>query len=482
MSEELIPSIGMEVHAELATSSKMFCACPVGFGGEPNTRVCPVCTAQPGTLPVPNRTAVEMVIRTALALNCSIPERSVFHRKNYFYPDLPKGYQISQYGETNPLGYGGYLDIPVAGDTRRVHIRRVHLEEDTGKLIHLPNGESGIDYNRCGVPLMEIVTEYPPDLHSAEEAREYLVQLRLILLYLGVCDGKIEQGSLRGEPNISVAPAGSRDLGVKREIKNLGSLRAVQLGIEVEALRQRRALARGDRIVQQTLGWNEERQDTFVMRTKEYEQDYRYFPDPDLPPMVISREWVEELRRSLPELPMAKRNRYLTEFGLPESDATQLVADPASAAYFEQCVAAGAEPKKACNWILVELARLLNEAGTGIRESRVRPQHLAELLALIEGGTISGRMAKEVFATVFREGRPPKEIVAARGDAQISDRDELRAACRQVLADSPAEVAKYRSGKTNLMGHFVGQVMKATKGRANPKLVQELLKEELDVG
>lgn len=467
----------MEVHAELATRSKMFCGCPVGFGGEPNSRVCPVCTAQPGSLPVPNRAAVEMVIRTALALNCTVPEHSIFHRKNYFYPDLPKGYQISQYGETNPLGHGGWLDIPAADGSKRVHIRRVHLEEDTGKLMHLPAGESGIDYNRAGVPLMEIVTEFPPDIHSSEQCREYLTQLRLLLLYLGVCDGKMEEGSFRGEPNISVSTVEGA-LGVKTELKNLSSFRAVTLGVDSEVRRQSEALARGEKIVQQTRGWNEEREDTFVMRTKEEENDYRYFPDPDLPPMRISGEWVERLRASLPELPMARRGRYLA-LGLSEKEAMQIIAEPETAYFFDGCLAAGAPAKVACNWIVGEMARLLKEAGHGIGVSKALPGHIAELHTLVEAGALSATMAKDVFGESFRTGRSPKEI-SSSGVGQISDREALVAECRKILEANGAEVQKYKAGNANLLGFFVGQVMKATQGRANPQMLRDILQEELN--
>ncbi|MEP0766953.1 MAG: Asp-tRNA(Asn)/Glu-tRNA(Gln) amidotransferase subunit GatB [Fimbriimonadia bacterium] len=480
MTQGYIPSIGMEVHAELSTRSKMFCGCPVGFGGEPNTRICPVCTGQPGALPVPNRGAIEMVLRTALALNCTVPERSVFHRKNYFYPDLPKGYQISQYEETNPLGYSGYLELPADEGTKKVRIRRVHLEEDTGKLIHLPGGESGIDYNRSGVPLMEIVTEFPPDIHSAEEARDYLSELRLLLLYLGVCDGKIEEGSLRGEPNISVAPEGSATLGVKTEIKNLGSIKAVYLGVKSEVARQIEAMRRGETLRQETRGWNEERESTYVMRVKEEENDYRYFPDPDLPPMRIAREWLESLRAELPELPAAKRARYRRELGLPAKDADQLVADPATAAYFEQCVQAGCDAKRACNWLTGELTRLMKESDVQIANLKVRPEHLRELQDLVEAGTLSSTMAKDVLAACFADGRSPRAIVAERGDAQVSDSEELLRWCRAALEANPSEVAKYRAGHRNVIGFFVGHVMRSSGGKANPKMVQEILREELE--
>src|SRR5437763_7244110 len=342
---EYVASSGMEVHAELLTHSKMFCRCPVAFGGEPNTRVCPVCLGLPGSLPVPNHHAIELVLKTAVALNCTVAMRSIFHRKNYFYPDLPKGYQISQYGETNPLGYGGYLDIPHGKNgTKRVRIRRVHLEEDTGKLMHLPAGGSGVDYNRAGVPLMEIVTDFPPDIECAEEAKDYLSTLRNILLYLRVCDGKMEEGSVRCEPNISVRPKGTETLGTKTELKNLNSFHSVQLGVEFELRRQIAVLQEGGAVLQETRGWNEQRESSFVMRRKETENDYRYFPDPDLVPMVFEEREIEDLKRGLPELPMAKASRYQKEFSLSEYDAGVLVSDFERAQFFEETVKLGGEP------------------------------------------------------------------------------------------------------------------------------------------
>lgn len=475
-----LPSIGMEVHAQLLTESKMFCACPTRFGDAPNTNVCPICLGLPGTLPVPNKKAVEHVIRTALALNCRIAPLTLFYRKNYFYPDLPKGYQISQYGEVHPIGTGGYIEIDVNGERKKVRIRRVHLEEDTGKLFHYLPGESEVDYNRAGVPLMEIVTDFPPDIHSAEEAREYLVQLRAILTYLKVCDGKMEAGSLRCEPNISVAPEGAPQLGVKTELKNLNSFRSVVRGIEFEIRRQIQILESGGQVVQETRGWNEEGAYSFPMRTKEFEQDYRYFPEPDIVPIQITEEWLESLRQTLPELPLAKADRYRRLYGLSDYDARVLTADYDTADYFERCLALGVEPKTACNWITVELQARLNETNRSISESPLTPSHLADLVQLIQSGTISGRIAKELFDEVFQTGQMPSEIVKARGLTQISDEAALRATARKVLEDNPDAVAKYRSGKTTILGFLVGQMMKATQGRANPQRAQELLREELE--
>ncbi|MEJ5293998.1 MAG: Asp-tRNA(Asn)/Glu-tRNA(Gln) amidotransferase subunit GatB [Fimbriimonadales bacterium] len=475
-----IPSIGMEVHAQLLTESKMFCACPTRFGDAPNTNVCPVCLGLPGTLPVPNKKAVEHVIRTALALNCRIAPIALFYRKNYFYPDLPKGYQISQYGEVHPIGTHGYLEIELNGERKKIRIRRVHLEEDTGKLFHYLPGESEVDYNRAGVPLMEIVTDFPPDIHSPEEAREYLVQLRAILTYLKVCDGKMEEGSLRCEPNISVAPEGSNQLGVKTELKNLNSFRSVVRGIEFEVQRQIQILESGGQVVQETRGWSEEGAYSFPMRTKEFEQDYRYFPEPDIVPIQITEEWLESLRKTIPELPLAKAERYRREYGLSDYDARVLTADYDTATYFERCVALGVEPKTACNWITVELQARLNETGRAISESPLTPSHLADLVGLIQSGTISGRIAKELFDEVFQTGRMPSEIVKERGLVQISDEDALRAAARQVLEENPDAVQKYHAGKTSVIGFLVGQMMKATQGRANPQRAQQLLREELE--
>jgi aspartyl-tRNA(Asn)/glutamyl-tRNA(Gln) amidotransferase subunit B len=483
--------VGMEVHAELQTASKMFCRDANAFGGEPNTRISPLSLGLPGTLPVANRAAVEMVIRTGLALNCKVAMTSVFHRKHYFYPDLPKGYQISQYGETNPLGYHGWLEIPTeGGGTKRIGIRRVHLEEDTGKLMHLPGGGSGIDYNRAGLPLMEIVSGFPPDIHNADEAKEYLVQLRQILLYLGVCDGKMEEGSLRCEPNISVRRADAAELGTKTELKNLNSFRAVQLGVEFERQRQIAELEAGGEIYQETRGWNEAKEESYLMRVKESEQDYRYFPDPDLPPMVFTEEEIEQMRAELPELPLAKRRRYESSLGLNADDAESLTRERAWAEYFEEAVRQGGDPKQICNWMNGDFARLLNETGQaatltgealeGRAPSRVEPGHLVELTKLIESGSISGKIAKEVFEDVFAEGQAPSEVVRAKGLTQISDESAIQAEIDAVLDANAGQVAAFLGGKEGLIGFFVGQVMKATQGRANPGLVQKLLRDALE--
>ncbi|MCW5936420.1 MAG: Asp-tRNA(Asn)/Glu-tRNA(Gln) amidotransferase subunit GatB [Fimbriimonadaceae bacterium] len=486
-----VTSVGMEVHAELLTESKMFCRCAVAFGGEPNTRVCPVCLGMPGTLPVPNRTAIEMVLRTALAFNCKVAYDSVFHRKNYFYPDLPKGYQVSQYGETNPLGYWGYLEIPAAdGGEKRVKIRRIHLEEDTGKLLHLPGGGSGVDYNRAGVPLMEIVTDFPPDITSPDEARDYLVQLRLTLLYLGVTDGRMEQGSLRCEPNISIRPEGSEDYGTKTELKNLNSFRSVQLGVEYETKRQAQVYEDGGRVLQETRGWNEGTLSSYAMRTKETEADYRYFPCPDLIPMHFDEEYIEGLRASLPELPLAKQRRYQREYALSDYDAGVLVADQAWAKFFEEAVRQGGEPKAVTNWMNGDFMRLLKETGQSARfdgsldpEGRevsvMTPAHIVDLADLTARGVVNSKVAKTLLEDSFQSGAMPSKLVEERGLTQISDDSFIRDAVAKVIAENPGPVENFRGGKEGVIGFLVGAVMKATQGRANPAMVQQELRDQL---
>ncbi len=480
-------SVGMEVHAELLTESKMFCRCAVAFGGEPNTRVCPVCLGLPGALPVPNQYAIELVLKTALALNCTIARDSIFHRKNYFYPDLPKGYQISQYGDTNPIGYDGWLEIPTPdGGTKKIKIRRVHLEEDTGKLLHLPGGGSGVDLNRAGVPLMEIVTEFPPDVQSPEEAREYAQQLRQILIYLGVCDGKMEEGSMRAEPNVSVRPEGSTEYGVKTELKNLGSFKSVFLGVEFERKRQIAELESGGKVYQETRGWNEATEASFLMRTKESENDYRYFPDPDLMPMHFTDELIERIKATIPEPPLTKARRYQASFGLSEYDAGVLTSDRNWAKFFEDCVEAGADPKAACNWMNGDFAKFLNETGQslideeGRTKSKVTPAHIVELVQLIDDGTISGKIAKSLFGEMFETGSLPKALVEKAGMTQVSDETQVLAWAREVLAENQDAVEKFKSGQQNVLGFLVGQLMKKSGGRANPKLVQSLVRQVLE--
>jgi aspartyl-tRNA(Asn)/glutamyl-tRNA(Gln) amidotransferase subunit B len=467
--------IGMEVHAELLTQSKMFCRCSADFfGAEPNTLTCPVCTGMPGVLPVINQKAVEYTIMTALALNCNIAKASVFSRKNYFYPDLPKAYQISMYDL--PLSENGWLEIEGDGNFKRIGIERVHLEEDTAKLFHM-NGHSLVDFNRSGVPLMEIVSQ--PDMRSADEAYAYLTKLRQILRYLGVSSGDMEKGAMRCEANVSLRPVGSTEYGTKVEVKNLNSFRSVKLALDYEIQRQSQILDEGGSIEQVTMGWNEDRGETVVQRSKEYAHDYRYFPEPDLPPLSISRKWVEEIKGKLPELPDTRQDRFITEYGLSAYDAGVLTTDKTVADYFEACVQAYPEAKTVSNWITGELFRLLKETETGIEEVRIPPPALAELLTLVEKGTINQNTAKAVLGEMFKSGQAAAEIVAEKGLAQISDADELGPVIDEMIAANPDQVAEYQAGKERLLGWFVGQVMKATRGKADPQLVTELLKEKL---
>jgi len=467
--------IGLEVHAELLTDSKMFCGCPNEFAGEPNSRTCPICLGLPGCLPVANRKAVEYVVRTALALNCTVSPYSIFHRKNYFYPDMVKNYQISQYDF--PIGRNGYVDITVNGQTKRIGIRRVHLEEDTGKLIHAGGNESLVDYNRSGVPLMEIVSE--ADIRSAEEAREYLLRLRAVLTYLGVSDGKMEEGHMRCEPNISIRPKGTEKFGTRTELKNLNSFRAVYRALDYEIRRQKEVLEEGGKIIHETRRWDDERGVTAVMRTKEYEQEYRYFPEPDLVPMYFSPEFIEEQRKALPELPDQVKARFISEYGLPAYDAEILTSTRDMAKFFEDTVAAFPEPKTVSNWIMGDFSRLLNAAGIEIAESKVKPSDLARLLQLISEGTISGKIAKTVFDEMFASGKNPDEVVKSKGMTQISGEQDLVPIVCQVLDENPDVVAKIKAGDEKPLGFLVGQVMKYTQGRANPPLVNKLLRQEL---
>ena len=471
------PVIGMECHAELLTESKMFCGCANQFGGAPNTRTCPVCLGLPGSLPVMNRQAVQLVLRTALALHCDVSRDCLFARKNYFYPDLPKGYQISQY--ENPIGVGGYLDITLEdGSSKRIHIRRVHLEEDTGKLTHAGGNESEVDYNRSGVPLMEIVTEFPPDLTSADEARAYLEKLRSILVYLGVSDGKMEEGHLRAEPNLSIRPEGTSGVGTKTEIKNLNSFKSVYKGCQYEVERQSELLNTGGVVRQETLGWNDLRGETYHMRFKEEEQEYRYFPEPDLVPLHFEDADVEAARALLPELPDAKRERFTTQYGLREYEASILTASRPFADYFE-AAAVGADAKAVANYVTGDLARLLNASGLDITESKVTPAHLRDLLALRDSGQITNNTAKSVLTEMFETGQTAQTIVEAKGLAAVSDDSAIVAEVDKVIAANPDIVAKIKAGNDKSKNALTGQVMKATKGQARPDVVNRLLDERL---
>jgi aspartyl-tRNA(Asn)/glutamyl-tRNA(Gln) amidotransferase subunit B len=470
--------IGLEIHAELLTNSKMFCGCRVVDSVEaaPNTAVCPICTGMPGMLPVINRRAVEFALRVALALNCEVQAHNIFARKNYFYPDLPKAYQISQY--ELPLGLNGWLDIELeSGQTRRIGIRRVHMEEDTGKLTHLEAGGSLVDYNRSGVPLLEIVSE--PDIRSGEEARAYAMAIRQILRYLNVNSGDMEKGVLRVEPNISVRPADGDAYGTRTELKNLNSFRSLAEGTAYEIERQIAVLNVGDRVIQETRGWHEGRRETFSQRVKEEAEDYRYFPEPDLPPLHIAPEWVAAVKATLPELPQAKIARYTAEWGLTPYDAQVVTEERAVAEWLETAVAAGGDPKTVVNWLINNLFSLMNEHKQSIEVIKVTPAALVGLLNLVENNTISHSAAKTVLAEMFSSGETAETIVAAKGLAQISNEAALSQIVAQILADNPEQVNAYHSGKTQLKGWFVGQVMKATRGQANPALVNDLLNQAL---
>ena len=481
--------IGLEVHAQLLTNSKMFCSCNAGYqDAAPNTVVCEVCMGMPGVLPVINRRAVELVIKTGLALDCTISEFTKFDRKNYPYPDLMKGYQISQYDQ--PIALGGGLTIDSGGHKRRVAITRVHLEEDTARLLHRVEpdgvGYSLLDINRAGVPLMEVVSE--PDMRAPEEARSYLVKLRTILRYLGVSTANMEEGSFRCDANISLRPIGSSELGAKVEVKNMNSFRSVYNALEYEIGRQSEVLTQGGRIEQETRGWVEDRQVTVSQRTKEYASDYRYFPEPDLPPLVIDAVWVDEIRESMPELPDAREARFVEEFGLPLYDTGLLTSSKPTADFFEAVLSARAPngkdrrqtAKAVSNWILGELTRLMNAEGVDITQLKLQPVHLLELLDLIDDGTLSTSMAKTVFETMFETGRSPKQIAEADGMAQIVDAQSLKPAVDQAISSNPKPVADYLAGKETAVRFLVGQVMKLTRGKANPNLVSEMVKESLE--
>jgi len=474
--------IGLEIHAELSTQSKMFCGCSTLFGEEPNTQVCPVCLGHPGSLPMINRKAVEYTIKIGLALNCQISQFTQFHRKNYFYPDMPKNYQISQYDL--PLCIGGYVDIDMENYTRRVGITRVHLEEDTGKLIHI--GETGriseaeyalVDFNRAGIPLVEIVTE--PDIRSPEEAKVFVQKLKNILEHLEVSDCNMEQGSLRCDANISVRPLGQEKYGTKTEIKNLNSFKALQRGLAYELERQKKILEEGGEVIQETRHWDENNNVTSPLRTKEEVHDYRYFPEPDLVPMEPDPAWLEEIRLSLPELPDASLARLMETYKLSRYDAQYLTSSKAIGDFFEECAKSYPNPKIIANWIMGDFTSLLKESNLEIDQSAVTPKHLVELLKLIDKGTISGKMAKEIFKEVFETGKLPQIIVEEKGLVQITDEEEVGKIIDLVIEENPQVVQDYRQGKEKALVFLVGQVMKLTKGRANPQLVNKLLRERM---
>jgi len=476
--------IGLEVHAQLLTKSKMYCGCSADYASTPpNTHVCPVCMGMPGVLPVINRQAVEYTMMTALALNCPVSEYTKFDRKNYPYPDLVKGYQISQYDA--PIGQKGFLTIEVDGERKKIGITRVHLEEDTAKLLHRtsPDGEdySLVDINRSGCPLMEIVGE--PDLRSSEEARQYLVKLRSILQYLGVSTGNMEEGSFRCDANISLLPEGSSEFTAKVEVKNMNSFKAVYLAMEYEAQRQRKAAAEGKRLVQETRGWVEDKGKTVSQRSKEYAHDYRYFPEPDLPPLVIGRDWVEAVRKKLPELPEARRNRFIAAYDLPLYDADLLTRDKAMADYFEKCLNVNKEvsPKEVSNWLRGEVSGIMNTSNIDISDfsEKVSPKNLTALLVLEEKRVVNMPTAKSVLGEMYKTAGDAMSIIEEKGLSQISDTQELEKIVAEVINSNVQPVTDYKAGKETALKFLVGQVMKATKGRANPQLVNEVLKQKL---
>jgi aspartyl-tRNA(Asn)/glutamyl-tRNA(Gln) amidotransferase subunit B len=476
---EYEPVMGLEVHAQLLTRSKIFCGCSTLFGAEPNTHTCPVCTGLPGSLPVLNQKVVEYTIRAALATHCRIAPYSQFARKNYFYPDLPKGYQISQY--ELPLATEGFVEIQVDGQKKRIGLIRIHMEEDAGKLLHDLSSDRGafsyVDFNRTGVPLIEIVSA--PEIQTSEEASAYLRKLRAILMFLDICDGNMEEGSFRCDANISLRPKGQQAFGVKTELKNMNSFRNVQKALDYEIRRQTALLDQGEKIIQETRLWDAAKGVTASMRGKEEAHDYRYFPDPDLVPLGIDPQWVEKIRAGLPELPDKKKERFIRDYGIPEYDAEILTSSKALANYYEECLRSYEKPKIVSNWIMSELLRELKRDEREIEECPVPARHLSEMLQMMEEGVISGKIAKSVFEEMYRTGKQAREIVKERGWVQVTDSSEIDRIIDQVLAANPKEVEAFRKGKEKLFGFFVGQVMKATQGKANPQLVNDLLKKKL---
>jgi aspartyl-tRNA(Asn)/glutamyl-tRNA(Gln) amidotransferase subunit B len=480
--------IGLEVHVELLTKTKLFCGCPNRFGAAPNTQVCPVCLGLPGTLPVLNKRAVELLLMAALATNCATPERSKFDRKNYFYPDMPKNFQISQYDQ--PLALGGHLMIDVDGQTRRIGITRIHLEEDTGKSTHaVTKGERTAgridsaeytleDYNRAGVPLAEIVSE--PDMRGPDEAVAYLQALRDILRWVGVSDCKMEEGSLRCDANISLRPRGAAQFGTRAEIKNMNSFKSVARAIEYEVKRQAEVLDRGDKVVQETRAWDEEGQVTHSLRSKEEAHDYRYFPEPDLVPVSVDEAWLQQIRQSLPELPVARRDRFVSQYGLSEYDATTLTRTRSMADFFENVVKQFNQPKEVANWLLGEVSRLLNVSGSDIEQSKLTVASFVELLQMLERGVIGKGKGKEVVEAMFNDGTAPAQYVKDKGLEQISDTSQLEGIVKQVLAADPGSAKAFLEGRDKAFKALMGQVMRATSGRANPAVAETVLQQALD--
>jgi aspartyl-tRNA(Asn)/glutamyl-tRNA(Gln) amidotransferase subunit B len=470
--------IGLEVHAELLTNTKIFCGCKNEFGGDVNTHCCPVCLGLPGALPVLNEKVVEFAIKVGLATNCQIAEFSKMDRKNYFYPDLTKAFQISQYDL--PLCSNGYLEIELNGETKKIRINRIHIEEDAGKLIHAEEAGdySLVDYNRAGVPLIEIVSE--PDMRTPEEGRLYLDKLKNILEYLEVSDCKMQEGSLRCDANISLRTVGETKLGIKAEVKNMNSIKALQKALEFEQSRQAGLLDKGEKVVQETRRWDEGRNITISMRSKELVHDYRYFPEPDLVPLVVSMDLIEKVRATIPELPHDKEKRYISEYGLPAYDAKVLTASKALGNFYEECLAEYNNPKAVSNWVMVELLRILNDKGLSIENVKFPPIYLAELLKLVEDSTISGTAAKQVFEAMFENGKAPKLLVKEMRLEQINDEDAIFGIIRKVIEENPKSVEDYKAGKDRAMDFLVGQTMKASKGKGNPQIINKIIKTVLD--
>lgn len=469
--------IGLEIHAQLLTESKAFCGCSTKFGSKPNTNVCPVCLGYPGVLPVLNKKVVEYTSLMGLAVNCKINERSIFARKNYFYPDLPKGYQISQYEE--PICEHGFINIQLKnGSSKSVRIKRIHMEEDAGKSIHDRGNETCVDLNRCGVPLIEIVTE--PDLSSGEEASIFLSKIHQLVRYLEICDGNMEEGSLRCDANISIRPSGSNELGTKTEIKNMNSFRNVEKAINFEINRQIEMLIDGEEIFQQTLLWNADLNEAFPMRSKEEAHDYRYFPEPDLFPVVVDECWKAELAKLLPELPDKRKQRFIDEYKLPEYDADILTQTKLLADYFESASGVAQDYKSASNWVMSEVLKVLNERKIEIKSFPVSPQNLGLMINLINDGTISGKIAKDIFTIMVNEGKEPLEIIKEKNLFQITNKTELEKLADELIQSHRSEVEQYLEGKEKVFGFFVGQIMKKTQGKANPKTVNEILNNKLN--
>jgi len=472
--------IGLEVHAQLKTESKIFCSCSTKFGAEANSQVCPICLGMPGVLPVLNKKVLEYAVKIGCAIHCKIANHSIFARKNYFYPDSPKGYQISQY--ENPICENGSVEIELNGERKRVRLTRIHLEEDAGKSIHtedwIPENETMVDLNRCGTPLIEIVSE--PDMRSPKEASLFLSELKRILEYLEISDCNMEEGSLRCDANISLRPKGENKLGTKTELKNMNSFKNVEKALEFEMKRQRHLLENGEKVIQQTLLWNVEENIALPMRSKEEANDYRYFPEPDLVPLDISPVWINRLKKEIPELPLQKKDRFVTEYKIPNYDAEVLIADLKIANFFEETVGCFNNPKSVSNFIMGEVLRYLGEEKIAIESTKLTPKNLADLLRLIAKGTINLKVAKQVFPKVIKDGTPPEDIVKKQGLGQISDEGDLQELVLAVIKSNPTELEKYLAGKDKLFGFFVGQIMRATRGKGNPKIINQLLKDELD--